>query len=113
MRRVSACFISLVLAPLGASAQSAAPEVYSGEYFYNFENAMLTPDGSKECWAIHGDMRQAEIPAKAGESPWGTAHVMVRGTLSAPGHYGNLGACTRVLKVIEILQITDKKARDG
>jgi hypothetical protein len=111
MRRVNACLLSLLLAPIVASAQTPLPGVYSGTYFFNFENANFTPDGSKECWAIHGDMREAEISAKPGTSAWGSAHVMVRGTLSAPGHYGNLGACTHVLKVIEILQIADKKAK--
>ncbi len=91
-------------------AQVAAPTVYSGQYFYNFENAYFTLDGAKECWAIQGKMTSAELPAKKGSAPWGTSHVVVRGVLGPVGHYGNLGGCTHVLKVLEILEVTDKKA---
>jgi hypothetical protein len=87
--------------------------VYSGEYFYNFESSSFTPDGARNCWVVKGGIRQAEIAPKDGSSPWGSAHVIVRGILSAPGHYGNLGACTRVLVVVEVLKITDMKTRDG
>jgi hypothetical protein len=111
MRRASVWLLTALLAPLGAVAVDAAPAVYSGQYFYNFENANFTLDGAEECWVVEGDMAKAELPAKTpGYVPWGTAHVVVRAVLGPAGHYGNLGACTHVLKVVEILEITDKKA---
>ena len=112
MKSARACVFILVLAPLGALAQDPVPAVYSGDYFYNFENANFTLDGAKECWVVEGNMTEAELPAKSqGSAPWGTAHVVVRGVLGPVGHYGNLGACTHVLKVVEILKITDRKSR--
>jgi hypothetical protein len=98
------------MVPLGAVGdETAAPVVYSGTYFYNFENANFTPDGAKACWVVKGGLRSAELPSKDGSPPWGTAHVTVRGVLSRSGHYGNLGACTHVLTVVEVLKISDQK----
>ena len=111
MRPASAWLVTLALAPVVATAQDVVPGVYSGQYFYNFENANFTLDGTKECWVVNGGIKEAEIAAPKGSAPWGTAHVVVRVVLSPAGHYGNLGGCTHVLKVIEIIEITDKKAR--
>jgi hypothetical protein len=102
--------LTLALAPAVTTAQDVAPKVYSGQYFYNFENANFTLDGAKECWVVSGGLKEAEIAAPNGSATWGTAHVVVRGVLSPAGHYGNLGACTHVLKVVEIMEISDKKA---
>ena len=57
-------------------------------------------------------MKQAELPAKGASGPWGTAHVVVRGKLSPPGHYCNLGASKYVLTINEVLKISDKRATD-
>jgi hypothetical protein len=111
MRSAIVWLLTVLLAPLGALAEDAVPAVYSGQYFYNFENANFTLDGADECWVVKGDMAKAELPAKTeGSVPWGTAHVVVRGVLGPAGHYGNLGACTHMLKVLELLEVTDKKA---
>jgi hypothetical protein len=101
----------LTLIAGAATGAEATGEIYSGEYFYNFENAYLTPKGSMECWAIKGDMRAAELPGKNGAQPWGTATVVVRGTLSPKGHYGNLGACKHLITVVEIISIANKASR--
>ena len=104
MRLANAWLLTLAFAPVVAMAEDVAPKVYSGQYFYNFENANFTLDGAKECWVVSGGLKEAETAA------WGTAHVVVRGVLSPAGHYGNLGACTHMLKVVEIVEISDKKA---
>lgn len=101
----------LILIATAATGAEATGAVYSGEYFYNFENAYLMPKGSSKCWAIKGDMRAAELPGKNGAQPWGTAQVVIRGTLSPKGHYGNLGACTHLLTVVEIVSIANKVSR--
>ena len=98
----------LTLIATAATGAEATGSLYSGEYFYNFENAYLTPKGTSECWAIKGDMRSAELPGKNGAPPWGTAEVVVRGTLSPKGHFGNLGACTHLITVVEIISIGKK-----
>ena len=111
MRPARVWLLTLALAPVVTTAQDVAPKVYSGQYFYNFENANFTLDGAKECWVISGGLKEAEIPTPKGSASSGTAHVVVRGVLSPVGHYGNLGACTHVLKVVEVVEISDKKAQ--
>lgn len=104
----------VLLAALIASQARAAepvPQVYSGHYFYNFENAALTVNGSTECWVARGDMSKAEVVPKDGKSPWGEADVVLRGALGPAGRFGNVGACTHVLSVIEIIEVRNKKGR--
>ena len=99
----------------GGCATTTRPtlsKVYSGTYFYNFESSSFTPDGADETWCLSGNMRQAELPATGASGPWGTAHVVVRGTLSRPGHYCNLGASKYVLTVSQVLKVSDKRARE-
>jgi hypothetical protein len=91
---------------------SASSKVYSGTYFYNFESSSFTPDGIGETWCLNGNMEQAELPAKGASGPWGTARVVVRGTLSPPGHYCNLGASKYVLTVSQVLRVSDKRAQE-
>ena len=85
-------------------------KVYSGTYFYNFESSSFTPDGTDETWCLNGDLRQAELPSEGANGLRGTAHVVVRGTLSLPGHYCNLGAFKRMLTVSEVMEVSDKRA---
>jgi hypothetical protein len=96
-----------------ATAKQPAPsKVFSGTYFYNFESSSFTPDGKGESWCLSGNMQQAELPAKGASGPWGTAHVVVLGTLSPPGHYCNLGASRYVLTVSQVLKVSDKRTRE-
>ena len=101
----------LVFFASSAFASGATVAVYEGQYFYNFENAIITPKGGNECWAIKGDLSAAELPGKNGAPPWGTADVVVRGVLSPKGHYGNLGACTHQIAVLEVLKIANRQQR--
>ncbi len=91
---------------VGCSTLTVADATYSGEYFYNFEFAYLTPQGQHVRWCIKGDMSRAELPGR-----WGTAHVVVRGTLSPEGSYGNLGACKRILTVTKIVRVDSMRGR--
>ena len=102
----------IVLCLFASGCASAPGKVYSGTYFYNFESSSFTPDGTDEYWCLNGNMEQAELPGKGPSGPWGTAHVVVRGQLSPPGHYCNLGASKYMLKVYKILKVTDKRAED-
>jgi hypothetical protein len=90
----------------GCGTLPAADTTFSGEYFYNFEFAYLTPDGQNVRWCIRGDMSRAELPER-----WGTSHVVVQGTLSPEGSYGNLGACKRILTVTKLVRIDSMRGR--
>lgn len=89
-------------------AQSADPN-YRGEYFYNFENSFLTPDGTKEAWCIDGNMSKAMLPAKNGREPWGRSYVVVRGKLGPEGSFGGMGRCKRMLEITEILEVKNMR----
>ena len=108
----TAVAVILLIGGCATAKQSHPGKVYSGTYFYNFESSSFTPDDTDETWCLSGNMQQAELPAKSASSPWGIAHVVVRGTLSLPGHYCNLGASKRVLTVSQILKVSDKRARE-
>jgi hypothetical protein len=96
---------------LGLSGCASEPgKVYSGKYFYNFESSSFTPDGTQESWCLNGNMEQAELPAKSQSGPWGTSHIVVRGQLSPPGHYCNLGGSKYMLKVYKVIEVTDRHA---
>lgn len=86
--------------------------MYSGTYFHNFESSSFTPDGTDETWCLSGNMEQGELPARGASDPRGTAHVVVRGTLSPPGHYCNLGASKYVITVNQVLRVNDKRAQE-
>ncbi|MBZ4187235.1 hypothetical protein K7B09_12975 [Thermomonas sp. RSS23] len=102
-----------IAASLAACASSPAKDPsYSGEYFYNFENAIFTPDGKDENWCLNGlSMQKAELPAKNAAGPWGTSHVVLRGKLGPRGSYGGLGRCKHVLTVTEIVEITNMRGQ--
>jgi len=89
-----------------------ADQIYRGTYFYNFESSSFTPEGTNESWCLSGDMTSAELPPKGQSGPWGTAYVVVRGNLSPPGHYCNMGASKYVLTVHDVVEVKDKIAED-
>ena len=105
----AALMLAVTLSMAACASTPRGPVVYSGEYFYNFENAVLTPDDTDVRWCVQGDMSKAELPAEDASGRWGTSHVVVRGTLGPSGHYGNLGSCERVLSVTKILKVSDMK----
>jgi hypothetical protein len=98
--------ILLLVLCAGCSTVPPAYTTFSGEYFYNFEFAYLTPDGHNVRWCIKGDMSNAELPER-----WGTSHVVVQGTLSPEGSYGNLGVCKRILTVTKLLHVDNMRGR--
>lgn len=109
MKTVEIHIGALVGLLLAASALNAAETtaIYNGEYFYNFENAVFTPDGTRERWCIEGDMSRAERP-----DGWGTSYVVVQGTLGPEGSYGSLGTCKRVLKVKKLIKVSNMRGRN-
>jgi hypothetical protein len=90
-------------------AADEAPATFSGEYFYNFENAVFTLNGSAECWAVKGDMSKAELPATHPSGPWGWTTVVLRAVVGPKGRFGNLGSCSRTIEVIEVLKVSNMR----
>lgn len=85
-------------------------DIYRGEYFYNFETAAFTPEGSSERWCVNSvKLKDAEVPANGSHGgAWGTADIVVRGTLSPEGNYCNLGAYKCFLEITEVISIRNK-----
>lgn len=101
---------SIVTAALllaGCASVGTKTATYSGEYFYNFEYAYLTPDGLNEQWCLKGDMSAAELPPSNGKGAEGTSHVTVQGILGPRGTYGTMGVCKRILTVTKLLKVTN------
>jgi hypothetical protein len=103
--------LALVSAPGWTSSPSKDP-IFRGEYFYNFENSYLTPDGKDEAWCINSDMSKAMLPANSRREQWGTSYVVVRGKLGPKGSFGGLGRCKRILEVTEIIEVKNMRGRN-
>lgn len=104
-------FAMFVVTSLPSRASEATKYAsYSGEYFYNFENAIFSPDGTQEDWCLDGvSMKKAELPTNDARGAGGTSHVVLRGKLGPRGSYGGLGRCKHVLTVKEIVEITNMR----
>lgn len=101
-------FVSSSLLLAGCAAQSS-PQIFRGSYFYNFESSSFTPAGSNEAWCVNSaEMSKAQIPSAQS----GTADVVVQGSLSAKGHYCNLGASKHMLKVKKVLSVANLRSGD-
>jgi hypothetical protein len=103
-------FLGLI-AVSGCATNPVPADVYRGEYFYNFETAAFTPEGSTERWCVNSaKLKEAELPANGSPGgPWGTADIVVRGTLSPEGNYCNLGAYKRFLEITEVVSISNQR----
>ncbi len=88
----------------GCAATSTPVSTYAGTYLYNVEFAYLTPQGKSEWWCVEGDMSSAELPER-----WGASDVVVKGVVGPPGHYGNRGACDRIIKVAKLVEVKTRR----
>ncbi|WP_185814962.1 hypothetical protein [Xanthomonas sp. SS] len=107
MRRQTGLIALLSALCAGCATTSDGTDTYSGEYFYNFEFAYLTPADKNEKWCINGNMSKAELPER-----WGISHVTVQGVLGPQGSYGNLGVCKRVLTVTKLIKASNMQGRE-
>lgn len=101
--------VVFLLSLAGCASLGTKVETYSGEYFYNFEYAYLTPDGLNEQWCLKGNMSEAELPSSNGKGAEGTSHVTVQGTLGPRGSYGNMGVCKRILTVTKLVKVSNMR----
>ncbi|HEU0068800.1 MAG TPA: hypothetical protein VFQ26_05990 [Nitrospiraceae bacterium] len=115
MKRLLAATVALaaLVVVTGTAAPSPTSQQYRGEYFYNFETAAFTPEGSSEAWCVDsGKLKDAELPADAKSGgAGGTADVVIIGVLSAEGHYCNLGAYKHFLDISKVVEIRNRKKR--
>jgi hypothetical protein len=109
----AAVVVSTLVVVAGAEAPSSTPQLYRGAYFYNFETAAFTLEGSEEAWCVNSaKLKDAELPVTAdGGRVAGTADVVVLGVLSPEGHYCNLGASKHFLDITQVVEIRNQKMR--
>ena len=119
MRR-AILFGLLAFAFTGCASAPAGPGRFTGVWQWGFETSSFTTTlGEGPYWLFaEGDMHQAlTAPLReAGGSPWGRVAIVVEGDLSPPGHYGQLGAYRRQLRVtrgIEARLMTVSARRSG
>jgi hypothetical protein len=84
-------------------------QLYKGKYFYNFEASVFTPTGTSEFWCVaFSDMPKAQLSSSRSAS----ADVVLRGELSPEGKYCNLGGYKHILKVYEVLEVSNLRPGD-
>jgi hypothetical protein len=97
-------FAPLLIACLAGCSPSArapwpASGVYSGYYRGGYEVSEFIPSGSNEKWWFNG-----VVPCLTHFAGPRARYIAVRGTLSAEGKHGHLGAYSRELKPQEFLE---------
>jgi hypothetical protein len=95
----------LALAACASGAQTS-PRSFAGTWAFHFEtSAFVTDAGEGPYWLAGDDVwPQLTAPFSTTGNPWGEAHVVVEGELSAPGQYGHLGAYERELRVTRVIE---------
>jgi len=105
----------LVLALSACATPPPAPQRYSGTWDWHFEtSSFTTDDGQGPYWLrAEGDSwEHLNAPfQRAGAGPWGRAHIVVEGELSAPGRYGHMSAYEREFHVTRVIEATLISAR--
>ena len=105
MRR--AFLFTLMAFALVACTTTTAHQRFSGTLDWSFEtSAFRTDDGQGPWWlsAEDGKWRDVVAPLQTTGGPYGHLHVVVEGELSAPGHYGHMGAYERTLRVTRVIE---------
>jgi len=104
MRRFS--LVVGMLALVGC-ATPASVQRYTGDLVWSFETSAFTTDDGQGPWWLAGEgeaWRAVVAPLARGQrSPWGRLHLVIEGQLSPPGHYGQLGAYQRQLRVVRVI----------
>ena len=108
MKNFATLILLAVSILLSACATTRMPrKIYKGSYFYNFESSSFTATGSDESWCVNSaEMAKARVPSSSS----GTADVVVLGKLSPKGRYCNLGASKHVLKVYEVIGVSNAQS---
>lgn len=107
-RRTYLAGLSALALAACASAGATQPTRYEGDWDWSFETSSFTTSDGRGPWWLSAESAtwealQAPL-ANAQRGPWGRVHVIVEGELSAPGHYGHLGAYQRELRVTRVIE---------
>ena len=100
----------LLTSLVGCSSSAPWPSsgIYVGYYTYGYEVSEFVPSGTKEKWWLVGAVpcipqyTKENVATAAKDDP--VRYLAVRGTLSAEGKHGHLGAYSRELNAHEILE---------
>ncbi len=104
MRRA---FLAGVFALAACASAPVGPPRFSGSWEFHFETSAFRTDAGEGPYWLAGDGEvwpQLTAPLTQAGSPWGEAHIVVEGELSAPGSYGHLGAYARELRVTRVIE---------
>ena len=103
-------------AVLVVACSSAAPatERFSGIYADGFEMQAFTAAGRGESWWVNfePEARKALDAAKGPnpKTPFGFRfRLEIEGRLSAPGHYGHLGAYPRIITITRVISAAQER----
>jgi len=107
MKFFSALLSTILL--LTACTTMPPGKVYRGSYFQNFESSSFTLEGSDQPWCVNATEMAKAQPMESGSS---TADVIVRGELSPEGKYCNLGAYKYILKVYEVIEVSNLRSEN-
>jgi hypothetical protein len=96
------------LAACSASAPWPASGIYTGYYVHGYELSEFIPTGTKEKWWLTGAVPRIPQYTKdnVGTAPKSNPvrYISVRGTLSAEGKHGHLGAYSREVTAQQVLE---------
>lgn len=100
-------------ATVGPSAVSR----FAGVWDWRFETSSFAPEPASDGpWWLFADgdaWEQLSAPiTRSGGGPWGRAHLLVEGELSAPGAFGHLSAYRRELRVTQVIEARVIEAYD-
>ena len=105
MRR--AFLAGLLALALSACANTAGQRTFTGVWEWGFEtSAFTTADGAGPYWLVATGSNHETLtePLRSAGSVYGRVAIVVEGTLSEDGHYGQLGAYRRQLTVTRVIE---------
>jgi hypothetical protein len=120
MTRSAASLSAFLLGSLVACSASApwpSSGVYAGYYTHGYEVSEFVPSGTKEKWWLAGALpcipqyTKDNVATAPKENP--VRYIAVRGTLSAKGEHGHLGAYSRELTVQQVLECRELSADES
>ena len=85
---------------------------FKGHYIGGFEASDFIPCDSHEVWWIENEDESGlyDLYTSVSSHEYQPIYIEVVASLSAPGHYGHLGAGTREMTVLEVLSVNKKAA---
>jgi hypothetical protein len=100
----------LLLSACALSPRGGPPTEIEGHYRYGFEVEAFRPCGTaEEWWVMRSDQLRARVPEA--ERGSGEVYARVRARVGPEGEYGHLGAYSRMITIIDVLEV--REPQDG